>query len=259
MASFSSAEAFLRAVMIAAYVILVLKLWQTGLRRVYKLFFIYVVVRLVRSLVLFPIPTDKTLYGTIFVLSLPLLWFLYVMVVLELYSLVLGNYTGIASLGRWALIVALVISVFVSGISLLPDLSNPAEKYPKLLPFLVIERGVVSSLAIFLLLISAFVVWYPVPLNRNTLIHCIVFSVYFLSSTMGFLIRNVTGHQVTPGVNLAVVITALVTLLMWIAFLNRAGEARTVLLRYQWRAEDEERLVGQLNAINSTLLRAARK
>ena len=259
MALLSSFEGLIRVATIAAYGILAFKLWQTGLHRIYRLFFIYIAIRLARSLVLLPIPTDKTLYGTIFVVSLPFLWFLYVLVVLELYSLVLGNYKGIASLGRWALILALIISVFVSGISLLPDLSNPAEKYPTLLTFFVIERGVVSSLAVFLLLISGFVAWYPVPLNRNTLIHCIVFSVYFLSMTMAVFIRNVTGDQITPGVNLALVIAHLLTLLVWIAFLNRAGESRKVLLRLQWRAEDEERLVGQLNAINSTLLRAARR
>jgi hypothetical protein len=153
----------------------------------------------------------------------------------------------------------LFAAIVISGLSLQVDLSNPAEKYPVILYFTVIERGVSFSLVIFLLLITGFLVSYPVPLSRNVIVHSMVWSLYFLSVTMGFLVRNVTGHQVMAGVNLALSAVSLACLVAWIVALSPAGESRTIVLRYLWRPEQQRRLMDQLAAINSTLLRTARR
>jgi hypothetical protein len=41
-----------------------------------------------------------------------------------------------------------------------------------------VERGVVFSLVIFLLLILLFLSIYPVSLSRNILVHCVVYTVF---------------------------------------------------------------------------------
>jgi hypothetical protein len=46
---------------------------------------------------------------------------------------------------------------------------------------------------------------------------------------------------------------------VWIFFLTKGGEKRIVMLRQKWSQEDEQRLIEQLNSINATLLRTARK
>ena len=46
---------------------------------------------------------------------------------------------------------------------------------------------------------------------------------------------------------------------MWILVLDPKGEQRSVQLRHHWQAEREQHVIEQMAAINSTLMRAARK
>ena len=54
-------------------------------------------------------------------------------------------------------------------------------------------------------------------------------------------------------------VTSALCWLAWLTLLSPKGEAVKVTFRREWKAEDEERLVAQLTAINSSLLRATRK
>jgi hypothetical protein len=204
-------------------------------------------------------PFATNAYGWVWMLTEPILWVFWVLVVLELYSLVLQNYKGIASLGRWVLLTGLGVAVAISFLTLQADLSNAKEQVPIIRLFLVVDRGVASSLVIFLLVISCFLAWYPVPLSRNVVVHCIVYAGYFLSLTLVVLLRNLMGNAVTQVVSILGSCVTLVCLVVWIGLLSREGESAKVRLRPRWAEEREEELVGHLAAINSTLLRAARK
>lgn len=257
---------------IAGHLLLFLRLRLTGLHRTYRFFSAYLLFRVLRAVLLIGVPWGVKLfegkpntpfatnaYGWVWMLTEPLLWVFWVLVVLELYSLVLQNYRGIASLGRWVLLIGSVLAVVISFLTLQADLANPGAPYPALRLFLVIARGVDSSLVIFLLVISCFLAWYPVPLSRNVVVHCIVYAGYFLSLTLVVLLRNLVGSAVTQGVSILLSCVTLVCLLVWICLLNREGEFAKVRLRPRGAEEREEELVGHLAAINSTLLRAARK
>lgn len=244
---------------VAGHALLLLRLWQAQLLRVYPFFASYLAYRVARGIALHGFRYGTNAYAWAFFISEPLFWLAYILVVLELYSLVLRNYPGIATLGRWVLTGGLFASILISGISLQADFSNPGEKYPVILYFSVIERGVIFSLVVFLLLITGFLVSYPVPLSRNVIVHSMVCSLYFLSTTAGLLVRNITGHQVTAGINLALLAASLTCVVAWIAALSPAGEGRTIVLRHIWRPEQQQRLMDQLSAINSTLLRTARR
>jgi hypothetical protein len=257
---------------IGGHLLLFLRLRLTGLHRSYRYFSAYLLFRVLRAVLLTGVPWGVKLlqgrpnvpfatnaYAWVWLLTNPLLWVFWVLVVLELYSLVLQNYKGIASLGRWVLLAGLAVAVGISFLTLPADLSNAAEKYPIVRLFLAIDRGVASSLVIFLLVISCFLAWYPVPLSRNVVVHCIVYAGYFLSMTLATLLRNLVGSAVTQGVNILLSCVTLVCLLLWICLLNREGEGAKVRLRPHWAEGREEELVGHLAAINSTLLRAARK
>lgn len=235
------------------------RLYQLDLHRVYRFFFAYLVFAAVRSLTLFVLPSgvSSDTYAVVYLLTAPILWLFYVLVVLELYSLVLRNYPGIQSLGRWTLYGALVFSVTVSILALIP--SAGVESSRVLFWCLPVERGVVFSLVIFLLLILAFLSIYPVALCRNILVHCVVYSVFFLGISMMILIRNMVGYEITHLLNTVVLAMNLGCYAAWTFFLTREGERRITMLRQNWTPEDEQRLVDQLNSINTTLLRAARK
>lgn len=197
------------------------------------------------------------MYGMIYVITLPITWIFYVLVVLELYSLVLQNYAGIYSLSRWTLYIALVISVAFSILTLIPSWGN--ETYRLLFWCTTVDRGVMFSLVIFLLLILLFLSRYPITLSRNIIVHCIAYTIFFMGISMTILIRNVVGHEVMRQLNVVVLGISAGCYLVWIFSLTRAGEKRTMSLRHNWSSDQEQHLIDQLNSINATLLRAARK
>jgi hypothetical protein len=252
-------ESLLWAAVIACHAVLVARLLILRLHLRYKWFFCYLVIRLARSLLLASLNHFRNVYGWTYVLSEPLIWVLYVLVVLELYTLVLKDYPGIRSLSRWVLIFGLAASTILSVLSLVVDLSGAPPRYPILLYVSVMERGVVTSLVFFLLLITGFLVWYPVSLCRNVVAYYLGYAVAFLASSLALLVRNVAGHTVTRPLSTALQAVELACLVFWIAALNRRGESVPTVLGHRWRPEEEEHLVGQLDAINQSLLKAARK
>lgn len=257
---------------IAGHLLLFVRLRLAGLQRSYRYFSGYLLFRVLRAVLLIAVPWGvrqferkpntpfaTNAYGWVWLLTEPVLWVFWVLVVLELYSLVLQNYKGIASLGRWVLLAGLAVAVVISFLTLQADLSNPGEQYPILRLFFVIGRGVASSLVIFLLVISCFLAWCPVPLSRNVVLHSIVYAGYFLSMTLALLMRNLGGNSVTVAMSIVTSCANLVCLVVWICLLNRDGENAKVRLRPRLAEGQEQELVGHLAAINSTLLRAARK
>ncbi len=201
----------------------------------------------------------KNTYGVLWLVTEPFLALLYVLVVLELYTLVFQKYRGIASLGRWAVFAGLVLGIAIAALTLSADLSNPNEKFPLLRYFFVLQRGVTTSLLLFLLFLTVFLVWYPVPLSRNLIAHSVLFAVYFLCVTLAFLMRNLAGSNVAGVLNVGIALTTLACFVSWTAFLTRAGEQRSVSIGQHWNADDQQHVLDQLAAINSALLRTARK
>ena len=240
----------------ALSLLLITRMIRGGLHRTFVWFFRFLWFSVVESAVAFPLDPNTNVYAWVYLVSQPLGWLLNILVVLELYSLLLRGHPGIASVGRWALSIAFGLSVVISLLTLWPDLNHPFGQYPLLVFYSVIERGLVSSLLIFLLFIAVFLVWYPIPLTRNLVVHANVFAVYFFASTLALFVRNLTGFEMTRGVSTVLMAVSAICLLLWVIWLNRQGEKRMVVLRPRWCPEDEEKLMQQMDALNSALLRA---
>ncbi|HEY1204888.1 MAG: hypothetical protein ABSH46_06860 [Bryobacteraceae bacterium] len=257
---------------IAGYLVLYVRLRQQGLHRTYRVFAAYLLFRAARAVALAILPLawhglhnhpyrrfSNNVYAWGWTLTEPLVWILHVLVVLELYSLVLQNYKGIASMGRWALLAGLTLAVLLSSVTLPGELSHSAQQYKILRCYFVVSRGLDASLVIFLLFIAAFLAWFPVPLNRNVVLYSMVYAVYFIAGALAELASNLRGTAAWNVVNLALVGMDLLCIGLWIVFLNRAGEAKTVVVRHAWTPQHEELLVEQLAAINTSLMRSARR
>jgi hypothetical protein len=257
---------------IAAYVVLYVRLRSQGLYRVYRVFAVYLLFRAVRSVALAVLPWacytvwgrpygqfENKVYGYLWALTEPVVWFLQVLVVLELYSLVLQNFKGIASMGRWVLLASLAVAIVLSSVTLPSELSHSAQHDTILRGYLVVSCGLDASLVIFLLFITAFLAWFPVPLNRNVVLYSMVYALYFITDTLAKLASNLVGASAWSAVNIAGNCMDLLCLGVWIVFLNRSGEAQKVVVGHAWTEEHEEELMGQLEAINSSLTRSARR
>ena len=244
-------------------------LYVQGLHKRYRILFLFLCVQVSRSASLFvaeywvhsvwpQIPVRQA-YSWTWVHTEPLLCLSYILLVSDLYSLVLQNYKGLQTVGRWMLVIAVPLAIAISVVSVLPTLEKPASEISVVFYFDLINRGIMLSLVIFILLILSFLSWYPISLSRNVVVHCVICTIFLISSSMGYLVRNVEGGSVHNAVNLAHLVITAVCWSGWLLLLTPTGEAAKMVVRREWSREEEQRLVDQLTSINSSLLRAARK
>jgi len=238
--------------------LVVWRLYSTGLHRIYRFFFTAFLFAFIRSLVLLPFGPRSATYFRIWARTEPVLWFSYVLVVFELYSLVLKHYRGILTVSRSFFFAAVAIATIVSALTVFLTMTGALAE-PVLRYYALIERGLVTSLAIFLLLLLALVTWFPVPLSRNLLIHCSVYTAYFFVDNVIHLFWNVGGRDASYWASLLRVSAALICDFCWVFFLSRTGEDRTTCLHLGRSPLEEKRLLTQLDDLNSALLRTVRK
>jgi len=214
---------------------------------------------LARSAALFPFDPNTETYYRIWASTQPLVWLFYVLVILELYSLVLRQYRGIYSLSRRFFFGATAASVLISALTVIPTIATTPHRRWLLYSYILVERGLVTSLAIFLLLLLALVTWFPVPLNRNLLTHCCVYSAYFFAGNVVFLYWHVGGIAATRLSSIAKLSIALICLFCWVFLLSSAAEKRAAIIPLGRNALEEKRLLDYLESLNATLLRTAGK
>jgi hypothetical protein len=245
---------------LAGIAILSVRLYVTGLHHRYRVFFFYLIFATLRNGVVVSIGQQSNTYQKIFVLTEPLEWLFLVLVVLEIYALVLQDYRGLSTAGRWALITAVIIALLASGLSLMaPSQAMFIQRSHLMRYYYVAERAVYFSLAVFLLSILSLLMQYPITLSRNIVVHSMVFSVYFLGNSLIYLLLSMRGKGSIPMVSWALSGITLAAVGAWLVLLNPAGELRKLRLRPQWMPGREEQLVSQLNHLNAALLRATRK
>lgn len=243
---------------LAGFALTVVKLYKTKLYTRYRKFFLLFLFQIPNSIWPLLIDTSSPLYAYFWAATEPFIWALYWMVVLELYELVLANHRGLYSLGRWILYGAMAISVFISILSLLPHLTQAIPQSSRWLGyFFATERGVYSTLAIFIFLILLFLSQYPVRLSRNVLVHTVLYSAYFLSGTLATLLHSVFGHRLSTEVNLFVTGVTTVCTFLWFILLTPKGEEVQTSMPL-FGPEHEKRALRQLDDLNATLLKAGR-
>ena len=115
----------LKAILLLGSVLMVLKLYRTGLYHRYPIFFAFFIFRIPNTIWPFFLDTSSPLYQQVWILTEPIEFGFYVLMVKELYKLVLEKYKGLYSLGRWGAVLSLAISVSISAITLLPRI-NPS-------------------------------------------------------------------------------------------------------------------------------------
>lgn len=239
---------------IAALLLLCLKLWWNGLYKTYPFFFSYLVLDFLQALIPVLVPVESHIYRDLFVVSQSLIVAFYAFVVLELYSVILGGLEGIASVARRYIKITLVFAIFLSFLPL------AVEKTPNTLTgyLFIFERPILSSLVAFVLLISAFLVYYPIPLGRNVIVYLTGYAVYFLTiATMAFI--NNLGYfwnRQKSNIDMSI---SVICILFWLLALSRQGENKLLVVGHQWNPADEQRLLDQLEAINDSLLRSRKK
>lgn len=248
----------LRWLTLAGMLFVCARLWRSGLHRRYRVFFVYLVFSSLRSGVLLTMDVRSGSYVKLWMITEPVLWIFYILLILELYSLILESHKGLYTAGKWAMYGALAVALLFTFATMAPSSSGLFVPPNPMVAIMLIERALLLSLVVFLILLLAFLSRYPVTLSRNVLIHSVVYSVFFLSGSLTFLARSLLGKPVARPINTLLMAVTGLCVLAWAVLLGSRGEVRT-RTAFIWNAGEEERLLGQLSTLNAALLRTARK
>ncbi len=149
----------------------------------------------------------------------------------------------------------------VPAVAVFLDNSGSGEPYPYLRLFHLFEQTMNGTIAIFLILISFFMTWFPVRLRRNVIAYISGFIVWTLTnSAVAHLViqfpKNFLAIRTISSIRMCIVAGCL---MFWMAVLQaREGEARTAVVGHLWNRAEAERLTEQLDAINNGLARLRR-
>ena len=248
----------LQVVLILGSILMVLKLYRTGLYRRYPVFFAFFIFRIPNSIWPTLLPVKSFTYFYFWVYTQPIALGFYVFLVVELYKTVFERYRGLYSLGRWVMYASVAISVTFSALSLLPTIQPGARPASKVVYLFAAERGVDTALAIFIILILAFLSFFPLKLGRNVRVHALVFSVFFLSNSFALIMRSNFGMKFGDWVNTSIQCLTVASVVAWLALLRTESEDSRQAPA-PLGPEYESRLLTHLDSLNKALLKTSER
>ena len=253
----SVAEQTLFYLNIIAELVLLWRLVHAKLQRTYRPLFCYWAVQALGSAALttFPIASRRYAYGYWAAQTVNVLMAAYV--VQDLYRIALLEHPAVASLGRRAVLLAMAIAaaVALSGIRL--DFTMLPGQYPDMHRFLTFERSVNFLTLLFLLIVSALLLWFPIRVRRNIVVYLFGFVLLSASRSFGLLLYNLR-PQNGRLISTVLLGLTLLCLLIWIVGIEPEGELVTATPGYRSNPDTMQRLSRQLDSINAALTRFVR-
>jgi hypothetical protein len=253
----SVAERTLFYLNIVAELVLLWRLVHAKLYRTYSPLFWYWTAQAVGSIALLatPIASRRYAYGywgaqTIYTLMA-------VFVVQDLYRMALVEHPAVASFARRTVLAAMAIAVLValSGIGL--DFTMLPGQYLDVHRFFTFERSMNFLTLLFLLIVSALLLWFPIRVRRNIVVYISGFVLFSASRSFGVLLYNLHPREGRLISTILLGLT-LLCLLIWIVGIEPEGELVTATPGYRRNPETMLRLSHQLDSINAALTRFVR-
>ncbi len=241
--------------------LLLVRMYMAGLIGRYRSFTLFLACLVAEELVAVGIhfPRASSHYLDLYITTESILWLAQILAVIEIFSMAVRGYEGIARSGKAFLWTAVVLAVVTSlGLTVL-DRGTALAQFPALEQYLSITRIVATMVLVFLVLTLAFLFWFPVPLSRNAMSYAIGFSIYFTCRAVTRLFATFAGQEslfVLSTISLSVLV---ICLIFWTIFLSREGEKVDIVLGPRRAAADTRALLDRLESINSTLLGAGRR
>lgn len=244
---------------LAAVLALLLRLSVLGLFRIYRSLFFYLLTYTLQFVATAVFPIRSHAYSYSYIVGESANVALSMLVVVELYKLALASQPALARFGRKTVAYALALAAFVAAGGVMLDAVVPAGESRFRHYFFTAERTMDFTILMFLLLITAFMMWFPVKVRRNIVLYIVGFVVFYFSRTFGLLMINLL-----PPASLQVIANILMScsfgcLIAWLVGLRRENEDATTTVGHRWNPAAIERLSDQLDAINAALTRFGRR
>lgn len=233
----------------------VTKLVTLGLNKVYPWLFLYIAVDAFESLLGVTLSTKSNLYFDVYFVGQTSKLVIGVGLVLELFRQALTDHPALARFGRRAAGYLLLAAASAATAALALNSHIPHGRSPLLYRYILFERTMAGTLAVFLVLITAFASWFPVRMRRNVVLYIYGFLGYFVARFLGLLALAVLPLRWKNAEDSTLLLLQVACLVVWIIGLNREGEQKTTVIGQRWNPAESERLALQLNAINANLVR----
>jgi hypothetical protein len=247
---------FLQVLSLAGAALTLAKIFKIRLHRKYRffsLFFLYRMLAFAGSLFL-DVRSDSYFFFWIF--SQPVSWVLSVLVIWELTGLILDKYPGIKKLGQWFMYASMGVSLAVSILSMLPKINPTIAARSKVMGYMfAVDRGLVLSVVVFLVVMLALLSRYPVRLPRNVVIHSYLYTIFFLSISLSLLARTILGVRIYEAGDKILMAISSACGFAWFWLLSEKGEQVSTPAAPIDRNK-EEHLLLQLDHLNQTLVKA---
>jgi hypothetical protein len=197
-------------------------------------------------------------YRSLWLLLQPVEWVLYIAVSYGLMQRLLSHHPGIYSVSKKVLLGCFTLALIVSVCSARLEYGSSTIENLPVNVGLIIERAVCTGALLVLVLSLAYLLWFPVEVARNVAFLSAGLVIYFASETALLLARNIWSPQSLRLVSTVLILISTVCLITWAFLLNSAGERSMVRPGHSWSPDDQQRLLTQLDALNSVLVRNSR-
>jgi hypothetical protein len=243
----------------AAAAALIARLWLSGLSRIYRRLFLYLGIDLAHSLLSLLFQSSRNVYAVIYFVFETSKIVVAVFLLLEVYRLALADHPALAAFGRRTVAIVLGVAGLVAAAGIAIGYSAQPARYPILNGFRSFERTMNTWMAVFLLLISCFIAWFPVRLKRNVALYIGGFVVWRLTRAAMLLILNRVPPESRHPFSAAILLVEFLCLLVWLIGLSPQGEQVTTVTGHRWNPGAVAQLADQLGAINANLARLGRR
>ncbi len=201
-------------------------------------------------------------YAVVYVFSQPVLWVLYFLVILELYSRMLQDFRGVRRLGQLVALATLGSATAACCALLVLNQGSGSFRYPFLFYLARQEQSVFLCLSAATLVVVCFVSYYRLAVARNLWILCASFGGYFFVSTALWALYQYIGDDLYQSRTLLNGFFFLASLLGATVFVSRAGETAAAPISALWGESNKEReldLLLRLQGMNQTLAKVLRQ
>ena len=175
----------------------------------------------------------------------------------EMFVLVFRDYPGLRTAGKWALYVAIAISVGAFLLVLRSPWDGESVNTRRLFYELVFDRSVHFSLAVIIVILLMFLSRYPLDLDRNTYVASGFFSAMFLAQSLVRLLDSLSPKLFAHYADYPEVAFTALCFLGWGVMLGSAKAP--VSRRVPANKPREAELLHQLESLNSILSRSGRR
>jgi hypothetical protein len=244
-------ESYISYLNVAASAALIARLCFQRLAGIYRLLFLYLVLDTLQGILTLVFSGNNRLILWIYEAGQTLKLIAAIFVAMELFRLALVQQPALARFGRSIIGYILAASGALAALNALVRVPPRGLGY-QVARFLSFERATHSMIMLILILMSVFLLWFPVRTRRNTAVCIAGFVVYSFQRWAGLLLGDLwPAYQ--RQFSTAMLCISLACLIAWIILLRRAGETSTVQTGHHWNRAEADRLGLQLNAINAKL------